>query len=332
MVEEGWKIKYEITTGLFSRQEHHILCLWTRPSPYLKIEVVGATGELVAAGVAFLTCRENFVEKFLAALGFLSLPTPPRDSSADFGAFSLSTVKMNLTLSWMGILEESPLLWLGIVVEICWICVSNILLKLISFEILPITTFLAVVEWETEFVSLNIEALIRTKSTVGITNEVDILGDRRAVDADVAYFSVLFTHYSGIDHFEMIKARVLKLLYKKINLGSEHVHLFKLVNIAGAGLGVLLIPALVRGHLLNQFTSFLNTESEEWTSSSSIYMLPGWVNQPMIEALDNESLLHAIMGACRDIIMQAFPCLSDGLIHELLKLRDLVPEGIGFAQ
>jgi hypothetical protein len=122
---------------------------------------------------------------------------------------------------------------------------------------------LAVVEWETEFVSLNIEALIRTKSTVGITNEVDILGDRRAVDADVAYFSVLFTHYSGIDHFEMIKARVLKLLYKKINLGSEHVHLFKLVNIAGAGLGVLLIPALVRGHLLNQFTSFLNTESEE---------------------------------------------------------------------
>jgi hypothetical protein len=30
---------------------------------------------------------------------------------------------------------------------------------------------------------------------------------------------------------------------------------------------------LVRGHLLNQFTSFLNTESEERTSSSIIYML-----------------------------------------------------------
>jgi hypothetical protein len=27
MVEEGRKIKYEITTSLFSRQEHHILCL-----------------------------------------------------------------------------------------------------------------------------------------------------------------------------------------------------------------------------------------------------------------------------------------------------------------
>jgi hypothetical protein len=48
--------------------------------------------------------------------------------------------------------------------------------------------------------------------------------------------------------------------------------------------------------------------------------------------LDDKPLLHAMMGACRDIILQAFPCLSDGLICELLKPRDLVPEGIDFAQ
>jgi hypothetical protein len=52
----------------------------------------------------------------------------------------------------------------------------------------------------------------------------------------------------------------------------------------------------------------------------------------MIEALYDKPLLHAMMGACRDIILQAFPCLGDGLIRELLKPRDLVPEGIGFAQ
>jgi hypothetical protein len=52
----------------------------------------------------------------------------------------------------------------------------------------------------------------------------------------------------------------------------------------------------------------------------------------MIEALDDERLLHAVMGARRDIILQAFPCLGDGLIRELLKPRDLVPGGIGFAQ
>jgi hypothetical protein len=52
----------------------------------------------------------------------------------------------------------------------------------------------------------------------------------------------------------------------------------------------------------------------------------------MIDALDDEPLLHVVMGACSDIILQAFPCLSDGLIRELLKPRDLVLEGIGFTQ
>jgi hypothetical protein len=146
---------------------------------------------------------------------------------------------------------------------------------LIFVEILPITTPLAVVEQETGFVPPSIEALIRMKTIVGITNEVDILGDRQAIDAHVACFSTLFTCYSGIDHFEMITARVLKLLHKTINLGSENVHHFMLVNLVGAGLSVLLILALVRGHLLNQFMSFLNTESEERTSSNNIYMLPG---------------------------------------------------------
>jgi hypothetical protein len=120
---------------------------------------------------------------------------------------------------------------------------------------------LAVVERETGFVPPSIEALTRMKTIVGITNEVDVLGGHWVVDAHVAHFSSLFRRYSSINHFEIIDARVLRLLHKKINLGSELVHLFKLVNLAGAGLSAFLILALVRGHLLNQFTSFLNTES-----------------------------------------------------------------------
>jgi hypothetical protein len=50
--------------------------------------------------------------------------------------------------------------------------------ELISVEILPITTLLVVVERETMFVPPSIEALIMTKTITGITNEVDILGDR----------------------------------------------------------------------------------------------------------------------------------------------------------
>jgi hypothetical protein len=145
---------------------------------------------------------------------------------------------------------------------------------LISVEILPITMLLAVVRWETGFVPPRNEALIRTKIIVRITIEVNILEDRRAVDAHVTCFSTIFIRYSSIEHFEMIEAWVLKLLHK-INLGGEHVHLFKMVNFACTGLSALLIPALDGGHLLNQFTSFLNTKSEERTSSSSIYMLPG---------------------------------------------------------
>jgi hypothetical protein len=144
-----------------------------------------------------------------------------------------------------------------------------------SIEVLPHTTLLVVVEWKTGFVPPSIEALMRTKTIIRITNEVDVLGDRRAIDAHVAHFSALFTCYSGIGHFEVIEAQVLKLPHKKINLGGGHVHFFKLVNPAGEGLSALLIPVLVRGHLLNQLTSFLNTESEERTSSNCIYMLPG---------------------------------------------------------
>jgi hypothetical protein len=37
MVEEGQKMKCEITIDLFSQREHHILGLRARPSPYMKI-------------------------------------------------------------------------------------------------------------------------------------------------------------------------------------------------------------------------------------------------------------------------------------------------------
>jgi hypothetical protein len=87
-------------------------------------------------------------------------------------------------------------------------------LGLISIEILPITTLLAVVKQETQLVPPRVEALIQTKTIFGVTNKVSILTVHWAIDTHVAYFSALFTGHSGIDHFEMIKAWVLKLLQK----------------------------------------------------------------------------------------------------------------------
>jgi hypothetical protein len=95
-----------------------------------------------------------------------------------------------------------------------------------------------------------------------VTNIVSILTNRPAIVTHVACFYALFIGHSGIDHFEMIKARIIKLLHQKINLGSEHVHLFKLVNHAGAVPSMLIILALIGSHLLNQSVSFLNTKSK----------------------------------------------------------------------
>jgi hypothetical protein len=96
-------------------------------------------------------------------------------------------------------------------------------LGLISIEILPITTLLAIAEQKTGLVPTRVEALIRTKTIVGMTNKVSILTDHQTINTHVPCFSTLFIGHSGIDHFDMIKARVLKLLHKKINLGGEHV-------------------------------------------------------------------------------------------------------------
>jgi hypothetical protein len=55
--------------------------------------------------MALLTHQVDFIEKFSAALGFLSdviafpRPTPPRHPPVDFGAFPVNTVKMDFTLS-----------------------------------------------------------------------------------------------------------------------------------------------------------------------------------------------------------------------------------------
>jgi hypothetical protein len=72
-------------------------------------------------------------------------------------------------------------------------------LGLISIEILPITTLLAVVERETGLVPPRVEPLIWMKTIVGVTNKVSILIDRRAINTHVSCFSALFIGHSSID-------------------------------------------------------------------------------------------------------------------------------------
>jgi hypothetical protein len=67
----------------------------------------------------------------------------------------------------------------------------------------------------------------------------------------------------SVDHFEVIEAQIFKFLREKMNLGGEHIYLFKLVNLVGAGLSVLINPTLTRSHIFNQCPSFFDTKSKE---------------------------------------------------------------------
>jgi hypothetical protein len=64
--------------------------------------------------------------------------------------------------------------------------------ELISIEILSITTLLAVVEREVGLVPPTIEALIRTEP-IGISNQIHVLTNRRAIDAHIASLCTLHT-------------------------------------------------------------------------------------------------------------------------------------------
>jgi hypothetical protein len=101
------------------------------------------------------------------------------------------------------------------------------------------------------------------KTIFGVPNKVDVLMDRWAIDTHMPRISALLTRHTSINHSALIKARIFKFLHEKINLGGEHIHLFKLVNLVGAGRSALINLALTRSHLFNQCPSFLDTESKE---------------------------------------------------------------------
>jgi hypothetical protein len=79
----------------------------------------------------------------------------------------------------------------------------------------------------------------------------------------MARLSTIFTHHAGIDHFKVIETQIFEFLHEKINLGVEHIHLFKPVNLTGAGVSAFIISTLTRSHLFDQWPSFIDTESKE---------------------------------------------------------------------
>ena len=54
--------------------------------------------------------------------------------------------------------------------------------------------------------------------------------------------------------------------------------------------------------------------------------------QPMVEALNEELVVHPIMGTGTDVLLDTFPRFWDCFIIQLLEVGDLAPESICLAQ
>ena len=50
----------------------------------------------------------------------------------------------------------------------------------------------------------------------------------------------------------------------------------------------------------------------------------------MVEVLNEQPILHSMMRACLDILSESLPCLQNGFLGLLLKVRNFAMKKIGF--
>ena len=69
---------------------------------------------------------------------------------------------------------------------------------------------------------------------------------------------------------------------------------------------------LVGHHLLNESLSSVGGKGEKRSSSSGIYVPLRHGLEPLVEILEHELVLHSVVRAGLDVILEPFPCLGDG--------------------
>ena len=74
----------------------------------------------------------------------------------------------------------------------------------------------------------------------------------------------------------------------------------------------LLPLALISHHLLDEDLSSIDGEGEECSSSSGIYMPLRHGREPFVEVLEHKPVLHSVVWAGLDVILEPFPCLEVG--------------------
>ena len=69
---------------------------------------------------------------------------------------------------------------------------------------------------------------------------------------------------------------------------------------------------LVGDHFLDQFFGFGDGQVEKGSSSSGINIGSGCRCEPVVEALQDEPLIHAMMRTGQDVFLQPLPSFWDG--------------------
>ena len=93
---------------------------------------------------------------------------------------------------------------------------------------------------------------------------------------------------------------------------------------------MLISPSLVFHHLLDQLFCLIHLQGEECSSSGSIKVLSELHYESVVEVLDEKLVLHSMMRACLDVLLESLPCLQNGFSGLLLKVRNFAMKKVGF--
>ena len=85
------------------------------------------------------------------------------------------------------------------------------------------------------------------------------------------------------------------------------------------GFESFIAPPQIGDHFLNQCFCFDNGQVEEGSSSNGINIGSGCHYEPVVEALQDEPLVHAVMRTGQDVFLQHFPSFWDGFHPRLLE-------------
>ena len=108
----------------------------------------------------------------------------------------------------------------------------------------------------------------------------------------------------GVDgSLNLSLAPFLHLLDEEVQFCGNHIRLLDGMHAFRAGMESFIAPPLIGDHLLDQFFCFGDSQVEEGSSDSSINVGSRCRCEPVVEALQDEPLIHAVMRTGQDVFL-----------------------------